>query len=288
MKPFPLPVRMTGSGSQPEEEPLQYLDMPREMSTFAMPSVPDAAPPASLTVARDVLAEFLRLMDRWDPASRTAGPRLDFSSLPADAVTVLNQMLGEGEVSIQVTGAQPLRIQESVFTGIWRVCAVDPSRTLAADTLQAAPVPDVVIAAARAAGAGRALPVAIPAGAMNSPALLHEIDGQLAARKPGDRAHVLNLTLFPMTPDDHDVLVRALPVGPVAMMSRGFGNCRITSTGARDVWRVQYFNSMNTLILDTIEVVDVPEVALAAAEDLADSRTRLAELVDWMSESCPA
>jgi hydrogenase-1 operon protein HyaF len=91
-----------------------------------------------------------------------------------------------------------------------------------------------------------------------------------------------------MTPDDHRVLEAALPVGPVAIMARGFGNCRITSTGARDVWRVQYFNSMNTLILNTIEVVDVPEVALAAAEDLADSRERLGELVDWMSESCPA
>ena len=84
------------------------------------------------------------------------------------------------------------------------------------------------------------------------------------------------------------MLDRALPVGPVAIISRGFGNCRITSTGARDVWRVQYFNNMNTLILNTIEVVDVPEVALAAAEDLVDSRERLAELIDWMSESCPA
>jgi hypothetical protein len=27
-------------------------------------------------------------------------------------------------------------------------------------------------------------------------------------------------------------------------------------------------------------------VALAAAEDLVDSRVRLAELIDWMSESC--
>ena len=89
---------------------------------------------------------------------------------------------------------------------------------------------------------------------------------------------MINLTLFPLTPDDHPVLEQALPVGPVAIMSRGFGNCRITSTLARDVWRVQYFNSMNTLILNTIEVVDVPEVALAAAEDLADSRDRLAEL----------
>jgi hydrogenase-1 operon protein HyaF len=52
------------------------------------------------------------------------------------------------------------------------------------------------------------------------------------------------------------------------------------------VWRVQYFNNMNTLILNTIEVVTVPEVVLAAAEDLSDTRERLVELVDWMGESC--
>ena len=120
------------------------------------------------------------------------------------------------------------------------------------------------------------------------PALLHELQAQLKSRKPGDRAHVLNLTLFPMTPEDHQMLERALPVGGVAIISRGFGNCRITSTAARSVWRVQYFNSMNTLILNTIEVVDVPEVALAAPEDLDDTRVRLAELIDWMSESCAA
>jgi hydrogenase-1 operon protein HyaF len=45
---------------------------------------------------------------------------------------------------------------------------------------------------------------------------------------------------------------------------------------------------MNTLILNTLEIVDVPEVAQAAVEDLADTRVRLAELVDWMSESCAA
>jgi hydrogenase-1 operon protein HyaF len=78
---------------------------------------------------------------------------------------------------------------------------------------------------------------------------------------------------------------QALPVGPVAIISRGFGNCRITSTAARHVWRVQYFNNMNTLILDTLEVVDLPEVAVAAAEDLRESRERFAELLEWMAES---
>ena len=84
------------------------------------------------------------------------------------------------------------------------------------------------------------------------------------------------------------MLEQALPVGAVAVMSRGFGNCRITSTAARHVWRVQYFNNMQTLILNTIEVVDVPEVAIAAPDDLADTRERLAELVAWMTEDCAA
>jgi len=127
--------------------------------------------------------------------------------------------------------------------------------------------------------------VDVPDGAMNSPALLAEIGSQMAARGVGDSAHVINLTLFPMTPEDHVVIEQALPVGPVAMISRGFGNCHVTSTGLADVWRVQYFNNMNTLILNTIEIVDVPEVALAAAEDLEDSRERLSELVDWMTAS---
>jgi hydrogenase-1 operon protein HyaE len=45
--------------------------------------------------------------------------------------------------------------------------------------------------------------------------------------------------------------------------------------GAPGVWRVQFFNSMDTLILDTLEVTDMPEVVLAAPEDLSDSARRL-------------
>ena len=42
---------------------------------------------------------------------------------------------------------------------------------------------------------------------------------------------------------------------------------------------------MNTLILNTIEVVDLPAVAQAATEDLDDSRERLAELLEWIDEA---
>jgi hydrogenase-1 operon protein HyaF len=287
MKDFPVSVRTIGAGSQPGDgDELQYLAMPHGMNTFRMPRVPERADEAALSASRDLLAAFLSQLERWDPAVAPHGPRLDLGGMSAAALAITNQMLGEGEVSIRISGARPFRIQESVFTGLWRVCALDGDGRLGADWLEAGTLPEVTGSAAREAGAARLPRIDIPPGAMNSPALLAEIRSRVATRSRGDAAHVINLTLFPMTPEDHAVLERALPVGPVAMISRGFGNCHITSTGVADVWRVQYFNSANTLILNTIEIVDVPEVALAAAEDLADSRERLAELVLWMDESC--
>ena len=68
----------------------------------------------------------------------------------------------------------------------------------------------------------------------------------------------------------------------MTLLSRGYGNCRITSTRLRDTWWVQYFNSMNSLILNTIEVTAVPEVALAAPEDFADSLSRLGEWLETL------
>jgi len=285
MTDFPIPVRIVGPGSQPvDDDALQYLPLPREMNTFRMPAVPERADETALAHARDILAGFLRELEHWDPATAPHGPRVDLAPVPPAALELVNQVLGEGEVSVKVAGVPEFRIQESVFTGLWRVCAFDARGEQTSDWLEAGTLPRVVEAAACAAARAELAAVDVPDGAMNSPALLAEISAQMRGRDPGARAHVVNLTLFPMTPEDHVVLDGALPVGPVAIMSRGFGNCRVTSTVACDVWRVQYFNSMNTLILNTIEIVAVPEVALAAIEDLEDSRTRLSELVDWMSE----
>jgi len=286
MKPLPIPVRMVGPGSQPDDDAvLQYLEMPRGMNTFEMPPVPDTADARAMAQSRELLAGFLQELDGWKPAGRAAGPRMDLAGVPAAALEITNQMLGEGEVSIRVNGHRDVRIQESVFAGIWRVRDVAADGTLAGDWLEAGPLPAVALETAQAAAEPRFDGLAVPAGAMNSPALLREIESQCRGWRPGGPAHVINLTLFPMVPEDHALLEQALPVGPVAMISRGFGNCHISSTGVRNVWRVQYFNNMKTLILNTLEVIDVPEEAIAAPEDLEDSRGRLAELIEWMDET---
>ena len=285
MKNLSVPVRVVGSGSQPQDEALQYLELPHSFDAFRMPHVPERVADEALSEARDVLAEFADALGPWEPAARTPGPRLDVSGVSPAALAIVNQMLGEGEVGIQINGPRTLRIQESVFTGVWRVCELGADGSIARDWIEAGPVPEIVCECALAAATPAPALVTLPDGTMNSPALIEEIRAHMRDWRAGVTAHVINLTLFPLTPEDHQVLERALPPGPVAMISRGFGNCRITSTLARNVWRVRYFNSMNTLILDTLEVVEVPEVALAAPEDLVDSRARLAELIVWMGES---
>jgi hydrogenase-1 operon protein HyaF len=286
MKDFPIPVRsatdILGPGSQADGgDGFSYLAFPRDVPTFSMPQIPDDADAASVAVARRLLAQFVDEME-------TGAPRVEVSCLPAPLQRVLNESLGEGEVCVRIAARNgdggEIRAQETLFAGVWREVHLRGDGTPERDWLVAAPVPPAAIERAQRY-AGTHLPqIELPRGAMNSPALLTEIREQVARFRPGQPPHVINLTLLPLTSEDQAVLERAAPVGPVAILSRGFGNCRITSTQLRNLWRVQYFNSMQTLILNTLEVVEMPEVAMAAPDDLADSRGRMRELIDWMGQ----
>jgi hydrogenase-1 operon protein HyaF len=260
--------------------------MPREMSTFEMPRVPEPGAGHDVAGARDVLEAFLAHFDTW-LAKGGVPPALDLVGLAPDALRVLNETLAEGEVAAIVnTGpGQEIRVQESVFSGIWREQHFDAGGELRHDYLLGAAIPPVVGERARDRAEPRLRALELPAGAMNVPALVHELQDAMDRSGPDTPARVINLTLLPLSPDDIVHIDRVLDGGSVVILSRGFGNCRISSTAARNIWRVQYFNNMNTLILNTIEVVAMPEVALAAREDLVETRERLAELVQWMSDS---
>lgn len=276
MKSFPIPVVALGAGSQPEEEALEYLAMPQGMQTFAMPSVPEEAPASLRFQAAEVLERLVQQMRTYrfgDPAY----PRMDITRLDPQVTRLVNDALGQGEVSALAHVPRPLRVQETAFAGVWRVQYPRADGTLEHDYLEACAMPAAVIEVARAHGVKRPAATAVPDGVMNAPALLHEIVDVAAAYRPGAQAHIINLTLLPMSPADLEYLAQALGAGSVAILSRGYGNCRISSTQIPDVWWVQYFNSMEQLILNTIEVVEVPDVALAAAEDFADSIERLQE-----------
>ncbi|HEX7436735.1 MAG TPA: hydrogenase expression/formation C-terminal domain-containing protein [Caldimonas sp.] len=284
MRAVTIPIRSLIA--EPEES-IEYMPMPREMMTFEMPCLPEPGADNDVAGARDVLETFLGHFDTWLEGGAEL-PALDLKGLAADSLRVLNETLGEGEVSAIVDAGHEIRIQETVFSGVWREQHFDARGALLHDYLLAAPIPPVVTALARERAAAQLRALELPAGAMNVPALIYELQEAMDRSGPVTPAHVINLTLLPLSPEDTGHIDRVLDGGSVVILSRGFGNCRISSTAARNVWRVQYFNNMQTLILNTIEVIEMPEVAVAAREDLVETRTRLADLTQWMGDSIAA
>jgi len=286
MRPFPIPIR---AAEADDDESLVVMPMPHEMATFEMPRPPEPGPGRDVAGAATVLADFVSRLDAWTAGADDATPALELIGLPAETLQVLNETLGEGEVAVIVDAEPMVRIQETVFAGVWREQRVAADGAVLSDVLRAAVVPPVAVERAAETASPRLRSTAgeagaWPDGAMNLPPLLHELQDAMDRSGPGVPAHVVNLTLLPLSSADTAALDAVLEGGSVVMLSRGFGNCRISSTAARNLWRVQYFNNMQTLILNTIEVVDVPAAALAAREDLDETRERLAALVHWMSE----
>ena len=176
------------------------------------------------------------------------------------------------------------RVQETAFAGLWRVLKVADDGAMLVDRLETGVVPAVLIDAMLATTTDDLPAPDYPAGTMNAPALVEELRLQAAAWQPGSAAHIINLTLLPVSDADLDTLYNWLGHREVSILSRGYGNCRITSTRLKNVWWVQYFNSMDTLILNSIEVIGMPEVALASDEDFSDSIERLREYLAMMAD----
>ena len=281
MRPINIPIRSL----MPEPtDAVEYMDMPREMSTFEMPPLPEPGPGNDVAGAHDVLDQFLSHFGAW-LTNGGEPPAMDLKGLTVDALRVLNETLGEGEVAAIVDAKNEIRVQETVFSGVWREQHFSVKDELLHDYLLAAPIPPVVAWRASESASTRLRQLPLPPGAMNVPALIHELQEAMDRSGAETPAHVINLTLLPLSPEDAAHLDAVLDGGSVVILSRGFGNCRISSTAARNVWRVQYFNNMQTLILNTIEVTPMPEVALAAREDLLETRGRLDDLVQWMGDS---
>lgn len=281
MMSFPIPVVPyrpdIGPGSQPQDdEILNTLDVQGDVHTFRPPLTELDAPPEVVSAALDFLRQLLAAL-RATPFGALRAVRYSLLQFPPAVRTEINELLGEGEVSVQ-TG-NDLRAQETAFTGIWRI------RGAGVDDVEASAFPAALrqLTLARAfPGEAAAVP---PPGLMNAPALYHEVRSLSAQWQAGRAAQVINLSLLPATPEDLAWLDEQLGRISFSILSRGFGNCRITATALPYVWWVQYFNGMEKLILNSIEVVDVPAVALAAAEDYADSSVRLAEWIASLEQA---
>ncbi|NHB77777.1 hydrogenase expression/formation protein [Rhodobacter calidifons] len=273
VSPFTLPPTGFGPGSQPDPEgELQYMPMPSGMRVYE-PHIPEAEDAAALAEALAMLSEMASACAAV--AGGSAAVSFDLATLSPAARKVMADALGQGEVSMKLRGRPAVMVQESVFAGVWMLLAAGM------DTVEIAPVPTLALSRAHLphSPALGLLARRVP-GLANAPAILAELVDKSLTRRPGSLAHVVNLSLLPHSPEDLAWLSEALGEGSVTILSRGYGNCRVTACAQAHVWKVQFFNSMDTLILDTYEVCEMPEVAIAAAEDLADSAIRIREVIE--------
>ena len=269
---FHLPPIGFGPGSQSGEEgdQLAYMELPQDMRSYSM-HVPDAPADADPAPALAVMTRLAEAAARVATEGGTA--RTDLAGLDPANRRLMAETLGEGEVSLRIYGIPAIRVQESVFAGVWAL------RAEGLDAVEVAAIPGLALERAfRPRRAALGVEAPLTPGVVNAPPLVVELADRSAAWAPGAGPHVINLTLLPHTEEDLDWLDAALGQGSVEILSRGYGNCRISATALPQVWRVRYYNSMDTLILDTIEVSAIPEVALAAPEDLADSARRLCDV----------
>jgi hydrogenase-1 operon protein HyaF len=229
-----------------------------------------------------VLRAVLDALAGEGPAAVTLG------GLRPEERTLVNQVLGEGEVSAQwLSGGDDLRaaqVQESVFAGVWRVIEADAEGGRR-DHIEVGAIPALLHRAAEEDGQHPPqVPSTPPEGVLNATHVLAELAQHRVAWRPGQPSEVVNLTLLPMSAADIAWMDHVLGTGRVLILSRGYGNCRITSTRVPHTWRVVYYNSQDQVILNTVEVGALPAVACAAAEDLADTRERLTEVLQWVAQ----
>lgn len=275
-----LPIFNVGAGSQPQEEDgaeLAFMTMPGEMASYSMPDLQVSI--NALQQANAILQQVQHLLETQSIGEMARA--IEIKSLNAENQLLIDQLMGDGEVSILFAAPYHIRIQESVLAGVWRVQYLNSRNEVEQDHIEVGEIPSPVRQLTFSSNTVQAQLKTgdYPPGVNNAIPLLTELNEKvLQSELPNFIPHVINLTLLPQSDEDIALLAERLGVGPVTILSRGYGNCRVTSTTTRNVWWVRYFNSQDAIILNTLEVATVPQVVCAAKEDLEDSAERLREI----------
>ncbi len=276
-----IPVRVIGPGSQPggsDGDAITYMDMPGDMSRFIAPVMPEPEDVLCMDGARAAMEWLRAALDEYEPGGEPV--LADLSALDADSRDVVNQILGEGEVSIVCDGQVRARTQESVLAGVWRTLFFDREDHVVCDLLEVAEVPRVTGFAAESGGAVDTAAENVADELMNALPILVELQSQHEKYLRGGAPHSINLSLLPLSEPELEFIDQRLGRGPVDVLSRAYGKCEVISTDTAGIWWVRYYNSMGVLILNTLEVADVPSVIKAAPEDLVDSAERLEQMLE--------
>lgn len=181
------------------------------------------------------------------------------------------------------TGVKARSVRPS-FCGLWRVRHLH-NRRLLTDRLEAGSAPTALWQAATADTLpdDSLLPPPV-AGLMNGLPLAHELLAHV--RDPALQPHSINLTQLPLSEADRLFLARLCGHGNIQIRISGYGESQINATALRHLWHVRCLDALKGPLLDSYEICPLPELVLAAPEDLADSRQRWMKSADgWRRAS---
>lgn len=193
---------------------------------------------------------------------------------------LLAEHLGKGEVIILAGADGATEITETIYPGVWHSITRSDTNEIREEHLEIGAIPRIVRTINLACSTEPASRRTVPSeGIMNAPSVLAEVMAHAKAWHTGCANHVINFTLLPMTAEDMALVIQSLGKAPLAIRTKNYGACMISSTEVRHVWTVQYYNSEGKIILNTVEVGDVPTAAQAAREDFEDSARRFADRI---------
>ena len=104
---------------------------------------------------------------------------------------------------------------------------------------------------------------------MNGLPLAHELLAHV--RNPDAQPHSINMTQLPISEADRLFLSRLCGPGNIQIRTIGYGESYINATGLRHVWHLRCTDTLKGPLLESYEICPIPEVVLAAPEDLVDS-----------------
>ena len=139
MKLRDIPIVALGAGSQPEEpdgENLEYIQMPTGMSSYAPPSTPEPEEVRDLLGAKEAMDWLTGALRKYAPEGEPL--MANIGRLDAANRELVNQILGDGEVSARFTGVVRARMQESVLAGVWRTFYLDKDDNVLHDLIEVA------------------------------------------------------------------------------------------------------------------------------------------------------
>ncbi len=131
-----LGIPVVGMGSQPEEDELNYMSMPQGMATYRPTILPEQDDLADYPHVFTLLQQVQDLLD-------AGAGHLDLSTAQPAEKRLLNQILGDGEVSIlfDTGNGGHLEIQETSLPGVWWHRTLDDTKTCVDESLEVALIP---------------------------------------------------------------------------------------------------------------------------------------------------